>query len=237
MADKQQTDRSYEPTPREARTLAAHKLRGDRQNPMQNIKIQSVEDSCTKVRVDHKDMITGNILLMESLATVDPDFFNGLICQVVNLSDQGGKPNEQGTNFILSMIKGIEPKDQLETMLAAQMAAIHNATMTFALRLKSVKTIAQQDSAERALNKLARTFTSQIEALKRYRSTGEQKVTVQHVTVNEGGQAVIGQVTTGAGRNENEDLPHAPKPLTYAESETLPRALEAVRETVPSTRR
>ena len=41
-----------------------------------------------------------------------------------------------------------------------------------------------------------------MEALKRYRTGGEQKVTVQHVTVNEGGQAVVGNVsqTPGGGR-------------------------------------
>jgi hypothetical protein len=32
----------------------------------------------------------------------------------------------------------------------------------------------QQDSAERAFNKLARTFAAQVEALKRYRGGGEQ---------------------------------------------------------------
>jgi hypothetical protein len=52
-----------------------------------------------------------------------------------------------------------------------------------------------QDSAERAFNKLTRTFASQMEALKRYRTGGEQKVTVQHVTVSEGGQAIVGNVT------------------------------------------
>jgi hypothetical protein len=62
-------------------------------------------------------------------------------------------------------------------MLAAQMAAIHTATMTFARRLANVETIQHQDSAERALNKLARTFAMQMEALKRYRTGGEQKVT------------------------------------------------------------
>jgi hypothetical protein len=36
-----------------------------------------------------------------------------------------------------------------------------------------------------------------MDTLKRYRSKGEQKVTVQHVTVNEGGQAVVGDVRTG----------------------------------------
>src|SRR5437016_317121 len=58
-------------------------------------------------------------------------------------------------------------------MLAAQMATVHMATMTFARRLKHVDTIPQQDSAERAFNKLARTFTTQMEALKRYRTGGE----------------------------------------------------------------
>ena len=69
----------------------------------------------------------------------------------------------------------------------------------FARRLAHVETIQQQDSAERALNKLARTFAMQMEALKRYRTGGEQKVTVQHVSVNEGGQAIVGNVNQAAG--------------------------------------
>ena len=64
--------------------------------------------------------------------------------------------------------------------------------MTFARRLAHVDNIPQQDSAERAFNKLARTFAAQLEALKRYRTGGEQKVTVEHVTVNEGGQTIVG---------------------------------------------
>jgi len=60
-----------------------------------------------------------------------------------------------------------------------------------------VDNITQQDAAERALNKLARTFATQMEALKRYRTSGQQKVTVEHVTVNAGGQAIVGAVETG----------------------------------------
>ena len=63
--------------------------------------------------------------------------------------------------------------------------------------------IPQQDSAERAFNKLARTFAVQVEALKRYRTGGEQKVTVQHVTVNEGGQAIVGSVSPQVGGRED----------------------------------
>ena len=76
-------------------------------------------------------------------------------------------------------------------MLAAQMAAVHNATMAAARRLAHVESLAQQDSASNMLNKLGRTFTAQVEALKKYRSTGEQSIRVQHVTVNDGGQAIV----------------------------------------------
>src|SRR4051794_22782967 len=102
---------------------------------------------------------------------------------------------------MLSVVKSIQPKDEIEAMLAAQMAAVHMATMTFARRLNHIDNIPQQDSAERAFNKLARTFTTQVEALKRYRTGGQQKVTVEHVTVHEGGQAIVGNVSApGGGR-------------------------------------
>ena len=96
-------------------------------------------------------------------------------------------------------LRGINPRDETEALLAAQMAAIHNATMVAARRLNHVETIPQQDSASTMLNKLARTFASQVEALKKYRSGGEQTIKVQHVTVNDGGQAIVGNVSQGGG--------------------------------------
>ena len=131
---------------------------------------------------------------MNACATTSYPFMEVIICQLSNAMSKGEKPDEAAINFALDVIKGVKPKDQVETLLAVQMAAIHMATMTFARRLAHVETITQQDSAERALNKLARTFTTQMETLKRYRTGGEQKVTVHHVTVNEGGQAIVGNV-------------------------------------------
>lgn len=96
-------------------------------------------------------------------------------------------------------MRSIKPRDELEAMLATQMGAIHIATMMMARRLNHVQSLPQQDAAERALNKLARTFTTQMDALKRYRTGGQQKVTVEHVTVNAGGQAIVGAVTRGGG--------------------------------------
>jgi hypothetical protein len=46
-------------------------------------------------------------------------------------------------------------------------------------------------------NKLARTFAAQVEALRKHRTGGEQQVTVQHVNVSDGGQAIVGKVQHG----------------------------------------
>ena len=72
---------------------------------------------------------------MESLGTADFDFYDGLLTQLVNVGTQGKTPDERGTNFMLAMVKGIGPKDEIEAMMAAQMAAVHMTTMTFARRL------------------------------------------------------------------------------------------------------
>jgi hypothetical protein len=93
------------------------------------------------------------------------------------------------------------PKDAAEALLFTQMAAVHQATMMMARRLNHVENIRQQDAAERALNKLGRTYAAQMDTLKRYRSKG-QTVRVERVTVESGGQAIVGNVTKGGADDE-----------------------------------
>ena len=188
----------YKLTPRECEAHKAIVARSRRKLPSPRLKVTEKEGP-DAIAPDHPDPATGFALLMESVGTDDVDFMVGLLEQLANVGSQGRRPDEKGINFMLSMVKGIEPKDAVEAMLAAQMAAVHNATMTFARRLAHVENIPQQDAAERAFNKLARTFATQLEALKRYRTGGEQKMTVEHVHVHEGGQAIVGNVQGGGG--------------------------------------
>jgi hypothetical protein len=185
----------YQPTPEERRSLDTFHARDAERIRAPRVKVSASNE----VKLDHADDRTGSALLMLSTGSTDPDFLNGLLSQLCNAGTKGKTVDEYALNFMLSMVKGVEPRDQVEAMLAAQMAATHNATMTFARRLAHVDTLEQQDSAERAYNKLARTFAMQVEALKRYRSQGEQVVRVERVTVHEGGQAIVGNVSHGAG--------------------------------------
>jgi hypothetical protein len=148
----------------------------------------------------------GMVHLMDAIGTHDLPFFNGYLTQLINATGTGKSGTDaSAVNSALGFIRSINPRDPTEACLAAQMAATHSAVMTFARRLNHVETIPQQDSTINAFNKLTRSYCAQMEALKRYRSTGEQKVTVTHVSVSDGGQAIVGNVTTGGGGSKKED--------------------------------
>jgi hypothetical protein len=99
---------------------------------------------------------------------------------------------------MISMVKSIKPRDSVEAMLVAQMVSVHVMAMRCAYHLANAEDVAQQDSAGRAFGRLARTFPAQIEALNRYRNNGEPAITVQNVSVGDGGKAIVGNVTQHA---------------------------------------
>ena len=221
----------YKPTPVEAKALDAFRAARETRGPRLKV---AIEGDAAKINPDHPDDTIGTLVLMQACGTADFDFFDGLTLQLVNAS-KGQGSTEKAVNFMLAVIKGIEPRDEIEAMLAAQMATVHMASMTFARRLAHVETLQQQDSASNAFNKLTRTFAAQMSALKDYRSRGEQKMTVQHVHVAEGGQAIVGNVNAPAegvgARKKVGDQPHA---MAYAPGAAMPRQIEAERVTVPS---
>ncbi len=198
----------HEPTAQERTAMESYLARTKMTPPAPRVKV-SMKGEVAQTSLDHPDPLIGRALLMEALGTTDPSFLEGILGQIANAGTHGRTVDEREFNFILSLVIGVEPRDQVEAMLATQMAAVHLAIMTSARRLANVENIPQQDSAERAFNKLARTFASQVEALKRYRTGGEQKVTVEHVTVNEGGQAIVGNVSHG-GRGASKNRRSTP---------------------------
>jgi len=128
---------------------------------------------------------------------------DGLVSQTAVLGSHGKRIDPEATDFALGFVDAMKPADAAEALLLTQMAATHQATMMLARRLNHVENIPQQDAAERALNKTARTFAVQMDTLKRYRSKGQQVVRVERVTVEDGGQAIVGNVETrGRGREE-----------------------------------
>jgi hypothetical protein len=164
-------------------------MKRNARQPFARLKV-SKSGSSRSVVPDYLDETTGWHALMHALGTDDPDFAHGLVHQLAGTASA----DQTAINFLLSVIKNIVPRDHSEAMLAAQMAAVHQETMASASRLRQAQNMAQVDNAERSFSRLSRTFIAQLNALKQYRTGGEQKVTVHHVSVAEGGQAIVGNV-------------------------------------------
>lgn len=154
-----------------------------------------------QARSSHPQNIVGLSMLLKELGVPDMAFLEPFMRQLVNAASGAGAPRSDVANFMLAAVKDARPRDATEAMLAAQMAAVHVATMRLAGQLAGAKILPHQEVGARGLNTLARTYSAQMDTLKRYRSKGEQKVTVQHVTVKDGGKAVVGNVG-GRGRDE-----------------------------------
>jgi hypothetical protein len=207
----------WERTPREVEAIK--KALSERAEGVPRLKVSKSENGLS-ITPEHPDEVAGEALLMEAIATTDADFLAGFVRQLAKAG--GGEIDEHQLNFMLAVVKGIKPRDQLEAMLAAQMAAVHTATMKFSRSLAEADHLDHRDSAERTFNKLTRTYLSQMEALKRYRTGREQTVTVQHVNVSEGGQAIVGNVTQGQRDVVPNRVPAQPLALTHEKTLPMP---------------
>ena len=148
--------------------------------------------------IDHPDPELGEQLMTETLGVADREAMHGMIRQLVKASVSGESPDGVNLAFMISMVKSIKPRDSIEAMLVAQMVSVHVLAMRCAHHLANADDLAHHDSAARALGRLARTFPAQIEALNRHRSHGEPAITVQNVSVGDGGNAIVGNVTQHA---------------------------------------
>jgi hypothetical protein len=131
--------------------------------------------------------------------------------QLQAMSAAGGKPvqDDFASDYSFEAVHSLGARDGLEALLAVQMVGVHSLAMKFLANaaLKDQTDSGIEVSINRA-NRLLRTFTAQVEALKKYRSKGEQHCTVEHVHVHSGGQAVVGAVTAtgrGEGNKRNGD--------------------------------
>ena len=98
-------------------------------------------------------------------------------------------------NAALAMIAAAAPKDEIEGALVVEMAATHAAVMAVLARLDAALAPERHVAAFGSTAAcLMRAYAIQVEILRRLRNSGQQHVRVEHVYVNDGGQAVIGNV-------------------------------------------
>ena len=98
-------------------------------------------------------------------------------------------------NAALAIIEAAAPKDEIEGALAVQMACTHTAAMAVLAKLDAAFGSERHVAAfGSTAARLMRAYATQVEVLRRLRSGGQQFMRIEHVHVNDGGRAVIGNV-------------------------------------------
>jgi hypothetical protein len=189
---------------------------------------------------------------LKGIGGSDFDTFNNVVAnqaiQSLWLAHAEGEDKDRLISAGVGALIGIAPKDEIEGMLAAQMLAVHSASMECFRRgmIKDQTFVGRQQALAHG-GKLSRTFAMLLDALSRHRGKGAQRIVVERVNVEAGGQAIVGAVTTGGGDGRKaEERPHAkadgdaPEPTMRgadAERDAMPIAGGPREGPVPDARR
>lgn len=123
---------------------------------------------------------------------------------------------EQNARIVraVELYDSLKPADGAEGMLAVQMVGTHTAALE-CLRRAAVdgQTFAGRDMALKHAQKLMVLYAKQLETLNKHRGKGQQRVTVEHVNVAPGGQAIVGNVNTGDRQADSKpaSIEHSPE--------------------------
>ena len=163
----------------------------------------------------------------KQLGGSDSDHFNQLLAdqtlQALWIANSDEEQRDRQYLAATAAMIGAKPQNELEGMLIAQMVACHSATMECYRRgLLAEQSFEGRQFNLSAANKLSRTYAMLLDALNRHRGKGQQVVRVEHVTVQAGGQAIVGAVTQG-GRGPQAKRGSTPCTCPYT------RARDAVR--------
>jgi hypothetical protein len=175
----------------------APRLKPQRQEKPKLPEFEMDDDGSVKVILRDEDQVS------TLFGGSSSEFAEALLMHCVNVSGKSVH-NVKDKSFAVAIVGEIAPEDGIEAMLATQMAAVHIATMRHSRLMAGVDTLQQLEVHERIVNKLARTFATQMEALRKHRNGGKQTVTVQHVNVEGGGKAIVGNVTHGGGGKDGK---------------------------------
>lgn len=189
---------------------------------------KSASNAPTTVVADDSEDRQGRL---KSIGGSQSDHWNNTLAnqaaQALWVKNSSPEERDNQLSATVAALIGIAPKDELEGMMAAQLIAAHNAAMECYRRaMIGEQTFDGRRENLTQANKLSRTYATLLEALNRHRGKGQQKLTVEHVHVHAGGQAVVGMVAAsghpgGGDDRKLEEQPHA-KQIAHALEPALP---------------
>ena len=137
--------------------------------------------------------------LAATFGSRNEDLCDEMLEHIAMGTSSGNSPDAKAANFVLSFVAELKPRGPLEASLAIHIAVAHLEVMKSKRRLGMPKTDQQLDSEVNRFTKLLRASSGLMLTSKNYNSAPAQTVTVQNVSVSDGGQAIVGNVTQPHG--------------------------------------
>lgn len=133
-----------------------------------------------------------------------------------------------------ALLEEIKPRDGLERLLATQMVANHNAALScYHKAMHQGQTLPAQEMYFKHAEKLNDLYLRQLNALNKHRGKAQQKVSVKHIHVEAGAQAVVGNVgaqSTSSDADNNSG--NSSKALSHAPAQVMDLPAQSQKQTV-----
>ncbi|MEN8250140.1 MAG: hypothetical protein ABFS32_14505 [Bacteroidota bacterium] len=126
-----------------------------------------------------------------------------VVTALVDSEMKSMKELEKESDQILEIMEELQPRDGFEGLLVSQMVLTHKQA-TYCIAMANLNKLTHIERYNNQAIKLMRLYSQQLETLDRYRRKGNQKMTVEHVHVHKGGQAIVGEVYQGGGASSEK---------------------------------
>lgn len=197
--------KTQKPTKKELSIIATHTKKLKSTPKPLKYKEKVLDNGKVELTLTYRDTDLARAIMAETTGSINQAFSQVLLNQAMLASCSSKDKAEAMVNAVSAAMLDLAPRNTLEGMLSAQIVAVHNQSME-CLRRASLEELSLELAIiyQNQAAKLMKTFIAQMEALKKYRTGGKQKITVEHVHVHQGGQAIVGAVNQErGGRNEN----------------------------------
>jgi hypothetical protein len=152
----------------------------------------------------HADYIGFTFQLRDTFGTTSKAFVQTQLKLIMRIvSSDNGTPDVDAVNAVIAMVDGLRPANELEAAAAVQIALTHHMSGDMLVRASGAMQVEHRERYLNIATKLQRTFVAQMEAFIRLRGRPEAAPQIGQVTVQDGGQAIVGTVNVGAGEGEN----------------------------------
>lgn len=192
--------KTQQPTKEELSIIATHAKKLESKLKPLKYKEKILDNGKVELTLTYRDADLARAIMAETTGSINHAFSQVLLNQAMLASCSSKDQAEAMANAVSAAMFDLAPRNVLEGMLSAQIVAVHNQSME-CLRRASLEGLSLELAIiyQNQAAKLTKIFIAQMEALKKYRTGGKQKITVEHVHVHQGGQAIVGAVNQERG--------------------------------------